>query len=59
MNIRIKATVKRVMENGAREVTEDSTVPPRAKYIGGPRITHIRRYAESRKTDREAGIRAP
>ena len=59
MNVRIKATVDRVMENGTREVTKDGTVPPGTQYIGSPRITHISRYAQSRKTDRKAGIRAP
>jgi hypothetical protein len=58
MNVGIKATVDRVMENGTCEVTKYSAVPPRAQYIGGSRITDISGYAQSRKTDREAGIRA-
>jgi hypothetical protein len=58
MNVRIKATVNGVMENGTREVTKDGTVLPGTQYIGSSRVTHISRYAQSRKTNREAGIRA-
>jgi hypothetical protein len=58
MNVRFKATVKSVMENGTREVTKDGTVPLGIQYIGSSRITHISRYAQSRKIYREAGIRA-
>ncbi len=58
MNVRIKLTVHDVMENRTREVSKDSTVPPRIQYIGGSRIPEISRYAQPRKTDREAGIRA-
>jgi len=58
MNVSINLTVHGVMENGTREVSKDRAVPPRTQYVGGSRITEISRYAESRKIDREAGIRA-
>jgi hypothetical protein len=43
VNVRIKPTVQRVMENGTREVSKDRTIPPRTQYIGGLGITHISR----------------
>jgi hypothetical protein len=43
VNVRIKPTVQRVMENGTPEVNKDRTIPPRTQNIGGLGITHISR----------------
>jgi hypothetical protein len=58
MNVDIVIAIGHWMENGTYQVAKDIAMTPRSQDIAGSHIANVRFYAQSRKTDREVGIRA-